>query len=338
MLISWIIPLYNCEKYIGRCIESLFSQDVTEDNFEIIIVDDESKDNSYYVAQSYQYLHSNITLVRQKHQGVGNARNYGLGLSRGEYVHFVDADDVLKPHAIGALFKFKAEHNYPDCDIIGFTHRNFNESTKISAYKPTDKINIEIYKIYDFCCTYGFRANACDYLFKRNFLLRNNLFFSTLSVGEDVMFMLDIYSIVDAHILYTPLPVYYYFQRMNSASNRMDKRHLLISFNHYCEIHRKVSQSPGLRVYPNEISERCSLAFAQCQAITAILAACLPLGSLKICYDKAYSINLFPIRRTSGFTIQFLAALSKHKYITYFMAYLYRYFYVPVIRNRRLSK
>ncbi len=337
MLISWIIPLYNCEQYVGRCIESLINQGIRKEDFEIIIVDDGSTDNSCAIVQSYQTLHSNIVIVKQDHEGVSKARNHGLEICKGEYVHFVDADDIIRQNAIGAIFKNIEKHDYTHHNIIGFTHRNFNDLTQISSCLPTETITFERYRLYDFCCTYGFRPNACDYLFKRELLMRNSLSFSTLSVGEDVMFMLNIYSLTDEVILYTPLPVYYYFQRIDSTSNRMDRKHLLKSFNHFCEIHVKVSQSIELQVYPQKILGQCTLAYAQCQAITALLAACLPLGYLRTCYDKAYKLNLFPIP-TSGLVIRFLALLSKHPCIAYFMSYLYRYFYVPLIRNRRLSK
>ncbi len=96
--VSVLIPMYNAEKFIGETLESVLNQ--TYKNIEIIIVDDESSDNSYEVAQKYCDKNKNIILSQQKNQGPGAARNKAFSLSSGEYIQYLDADDLLAPDKI----------------------------------------------------------------------------------------------------------------------------------------------------------------------------------------------------------------------------------------------
>lgn len=339
MLLSWIIPLYNCGRYIGRCIESLRQQDIEQDDYEIIIVDDESTDNSYSVASSYQNLYSNITLIQQKHRGPGEARNLGLKISTGEFVCFVDADDMIRSNAIGSIFRQINNNGYTGYDIIGFTHRNFTDISQIKPILLNDcTIGIKRFIMYDFCCTYGFRANVCNYVLRKSFISYHNLSFGSWTLGEDLMFMLDVYARKNAIILYTAIPVYYYFQRLDSISNCYTTEHLLMSMDAFCNIHQKLTESQALNTYPKEIVSACSRSFAQYQAMTTLLAAGFPMTELKMRYKKAEESKLFPITDHSGCVQLLLATLSHYPSLIYLLSYLYRLVYVPFFRNRRLMR
>lgn len=124
-LISVIVPAYNAEKFIGRCIRSIQNQ--TYGNLEIIIVNDGSADGTKQICQRYCDLDSRIRLISQENQGVSAARNRGIDDSKGEYIAFVDADDTMPPKALeillGSLLQGKA-------DIVGGTMRAvYNDGT-----------------------------------------------------------------------------------------------------------------------------------------------------------------------------------------------------------------
>ncbi|TGJ76367.1 putative glycosyltransferase EpsJ [Caproiciproducens galactitolivorans] len=100
--ISIIIPVYNVEKYIGKCLASLISQTFTD--FEIIAVNDGSKDDSLSILLHFQERYSNITVINQKNCGMSQARNAGLAVARGEYICFVDSDDYVAPTYLEELY------------------------------------------------------------------------------------------------------------------------------------------------------------------------------------------------------------------------------------------
>ena len=95
-MISFIIPIYNAEDYLAQCIESIFAQRGAY-SYEIILIDDESTDNSLAIAQAYAGKDSRVVVLTQPHAGQSAARNLGLRHAKGEYIAFVDADDYLAP-------------------------------------------------------------------------------------------------------------------------------------------------------------------------------------------------------------------------------------------------
>lgn len=107
--ISVIIPVYKCEKYIEACVNSILNQ--TFSDFEIILVDDGSPDNSGKLCDELAEKHNNITVIHQENQGQATARNNGVKVSRGEWLHFVDSDDSLHPETLKHLYYAATENN-----------------------------------------------------------------------------------------------------------------------------------------------------------------------------------------------------------------------------------
>ena len=95
MRLSVIIPVYNAGRYIGACLQSLYRQGLEEEDFEVIVVDDGSRDDSLIQVGRLAAFHSNIQIMAQKNQGVSAARNNGMKKAKGTYIYFMDADDYL---------------------------------------------------------------------------------------------------------------------------------------------------------------------------------------------------------------------------------------------------
>ena len=114
IIISIVIPVYNTEKYISRCIESIVEQGL--ENYELIIVDDCSIDHSYQILKDWKEKHSQIKLFQnEKNMGAGFTKNKGLNLCTGKYICFVDSDDWIKKNSLKSLLELAEETN---CDAI----------------------------------------------------------------------------------------------------------------------------------------------------------------------------------------------------------------------------
>ena len=115
--LSFVIPAYNVERYIERCLISIFSQDVDESRYEVIVIDDGSTDNTLQILNEHTAGHINLRIVLQQNQGPSVARNKGIELSNGRYIWFVDADDYILGGSIG---KFLTEVQNEDFDVLCF--------------------------------------------------------------------------------------------------------------------------------------------------------------------------------------------------------------------------
>ena len=108
-MISVIVPVYQVEKYIHRCVDSILAQ--TFSDFELILVDDGSPDNCGTICDEYDAKDSRIRVIHQENQGQAAARNYAVAVARGEWVCFVDSDDMIHPQMLEHLYRTATEHN-----------------------------------------------------------------------------------------------------------------------------------------------------------------------------------------------------------------------------------
>ena len=123
-ILSIIIPLYNCEKYIKQCLDTIFRQEMNGSDFEVIVIDDGSKDSGYSLASEYAKRYQNIIVIKQENQGVACARNNALEKATGDYVTFVDADDMLVFGSLGKLIKIAVDNK---ADIVKAAHKEVSE-------------------------------------------------------------------------------------------------------------------------------------------------------------------------------------------------------------------
>lgn len=123
--VSVIVPVYNCEQYIGGCIESILCQ--TYANIELILVNDGSTDNSYEVCKNYARTDSRIRLISQDNLGVSSARNAGIDAAQGDYITFVDSDDGFIPDAIETAVAYLEDNK---ADVVTYGWTRIDEETK----------------------------------------------------------------------------------------------------------------------------------------------------------------------------------------------------------------
>ena len=111
LTLSIIVPLYNSEKYLPKCLDSLLNQDIPEQDYELILVDDGSPDGSREIAEEYALRHSNIIVLTQSNKGTSGARNTGIRRACGRYLCFVDPDDFILENSFSVLIRRMEEHH-----------------------------------------------------------------------------------------------------------------------------------------------------------------------------------------------------------------------------------
>lgn len=123
-ILSIVVPIYKVEPYLRKCVDSLINQDLSSEEYEIILVDDGSPDKCGAIADAYATKSGNIKVIHQNNGGLSVARNTGIDAAKGKYIQFVDSDDYLEPNVIGALVE-RAERD--NLDVLRFNYRNVNE-------------------------------------------------------------------------------------------------------------------------------------------------------------------------------------------------------------------
>ena len=169
--ISVIIPVYNTEKYIEKCLESLENQSMKD--FEVIIVNDGSKDNSKNVIKNYiQSSKLNIKYLEKENGGLASARNYGVERATGKYLSFLDSDDYLDKDTFSLLEKYIDD----EVDLIKFKMKTVDENENI-----IEKIDGPVFSVcsgeegYGKLCTLDkYMDPACIYLYRKEFFVENN--------------------------------------------------------------------------------------------------------------------------------------------------------------------
>ena len=123
MKLSIIVPVYNVEAFLNKCVDSLLDQDLSREDYEIVLVDDGSTDSSGALCDTLAAEHGNIRVIHQRNRGLSGARNAGIPVASGDYVLFVDADDFLCPNVLGTLVGLMESK---ELDILRFNYQNVN--------------------------------------------------------------------------------------------------------------------------------------------------------------------------------------------------------------------
>lgn len=182
--LSIIIPFYNVEKYIAQCLDSVFNQDILEEEFEVICVNDVSPDNSRDIVREYQRKHANLILIEHDiNKKLGGARNTGIRAAKGKYILFLDSDDMLKPYCLKSLV---SEIDSQQDDYIHFNYQKFYNDGSMDEELSFKVDNIQttgVELFFSKALAWQQQISACRKIYRKDFLLSNNLFFV-----EDIMY------------------------------------------------------------------------------------------------------------------------------------------------------
>lgn len=209
--VSVIVPIYNVEKYLEKCINSLLSQ--TLEDIQIILVNDGSKDNSGNIAKEYEQNNKDrVIYVEKENGGLSDARNYGLKYATGDFIAFLDSDDYIEKNAYEEMYNKAIEENadYVECDFIW----EFPNKIRVDKQYP--------YKNKKEMLSFV-RVVAWNKLIKRQLITDNNLEFPKGLRYEDVEFTYKLIPFVNK-FAYVNKPFIHYVQREGSIANVQNER------------------------------------------------------------------------------------------------------------------
>ena len=224
MKLSIIVPLYNKEKFIDRCLESLLAQEVSPSEYEIIIVDDGSTDSSCSIAHNYAEKHVNIHLFRQQNGGPGAARNRGLEVAKGDYIYFLDADDYIATNVLNCLLELSELNKL---EILGFNTKYVNDgSLPDSLTQNLQDFSIQVMDGITYIAERNFRNEAWWYIIKKSFLMDTGIKFIEGRFMEDSIFTASLFLRTN-RISKINFDVHRFVQVENSATTNRKPTHLL---------------------------------------------------------------------------------------------------------------
>ena len=219
--LSIIVPFYNVEKYIEQCIRSLYDQDIPQEEYEVICVDDCSPDGSRAIVERLQKEYPNLQLlIHERNKKLGGARNTGLKVAKGEYIWFVDSDDYIIPNCLGKLLK-EAEEN--EVDMLQFDYQTVVKDI-VRPY-PVSYDDDGIYSGVDFVVDESharwFQRTPMAWLklHKRRFLIENNLWFVENAMYEDTDLSLYMF-ILAKHVKHINLAPYCYRNNQEAVTKK----------------------------------------------------------------------------------------------------------------------
>lgn len=222
--VSVIVPVYNTEKFLRKCIESIINQTLKEK--EIILINDGSTDNSNIICEEYSKKYPNeIKYINNKNIGCSATRNLGISLAKGEYIAFVDSDDYIDKEMYQEMYE-KAKKENLDVVICGIKY----------IYPITNKIIYSypknILRKYDYLKEKNRMANCYNKLYKREQIIKNNLFFPVDTHYAEDLYFSFINLVIAKNICHIEKCYYNYILHGENSIYNLDKRFgVFISFN-----------------------------------------------------------------------------------------------------------
>lgn len=212
MKLSIIVPCYNVEEYVEKCIVSLENQNIPEDDYEILAYNDESKDNTLDILNRLAKTYSNVKVASHKNKGLSGTRNRGIREAKGEFLWFVDSDDWITENCLKSILSSVGQ----ETEIMvfkGFIPEGGRTENR-QCYKSSVVDKEGLFKT-------GFADAAQFYIFRRSFLIANDCFFKEGIKHEDTLFTPITLDKASKFAFYRT-PVYHFLQRSGSITTVVD--------------------------------------------------------------------------------------------------------------------
>lgn len=235
--ISIIVPVYNVEKYLQRCVDSLVNQ--TYDKLQIILIDDGSTDNSFQICQEYAKKDLRISAYHKENEGLGLTRNYGLTKATGKYITFVDSDDYIVPDAMKLMYQ-KAEETCADIVIGNMFYKDIPMEVSLpdGLYCHPEIMDTLIIRIMGNLPRKldGLSYTATAKLYRRSLFIENALIFPSERrlIWEDLVFNMDAYVACDKiYIMHFPMYYYCFNEASLTHSYKPNKLNMIMHLYQY---------------------------------------------------------------------------------------------------------
>lgn len=271
-VLSIIIPIYNVEVYIRRCLDSIYNQHVSDELFEIIAVNDGSPDNSMHIVEEFMKCHTNLKIINKSNGGVSSARNMGVSIALGNYLLFVDPDDYICQNSLSALIMLLDKK----CNDIFVLRSYISDSNHTENYKWIELFNVKQSYTGDHLLKQNYvRGSVCGCAFLKSFIKSNEILFPEgIANFEDTIFM--ILSMCYAKsIRFVDIDFYEVFVRAGSASTSVNSNRVIKSakgleyVNQYIEKHNLTALQISMIEYLKySIISNATLFLAKCKDLT----------------------------------------------------------------------
>ena len=312
MKLSIIVPVYNLENYIAATLDSLLSIRFSSD-YEIVVINDGSTDDSESIICRYQQPHSQITLYSIEHQGVSNARNVGISKASGEYITFVDGDDTVEPDFFEKTIR---ELNAGGYDFVQGNYRRIDgDNTSYDQFVSEDVVITEKDIMHE--KLFGLEKLIQNHVWGKVFraeIIKDTLFDRAIKIGEDLKFVFDVIE-KSKKIKLLSCVGYNYIQRNTSAM-------------HVADINRYIDKLKVLSYCKNRIGNNSIVHSIERQELLTLLAMYSVIarngGDNRECYERICALDIKPIRDI----------LSRRERIKVFLIKHARFIYDLIIRKR----
>ena len=253
--VSVIVPIYNAERYLKKCIDSILNQSLKE--IEVILINDGSTDGSIKIIEEYSKNDSRVVILNLKNGGPGKARNEGIKIAKGEYLSFVDSDDYIEREFLEKLYKTATHNkvqmvmtNYKDINMFDGVKSIINHTLECGIVYNEERIKNEIISTFTKVGNYGF-FNLCNKLYLREYILSLGfLIDETRDHGEDWLFNIKVFLNLNSFIALNE-PLYNY---IHSNGNSLMTKYRENQFELYLDGRMKI-----LSLLPNDIIDYNSL-------------------------------------------------------------------------------
>lgn len=330
-LLSIIIPVYNAEKYIERCLLSILQQHTFLHLFEIIIVNDGSTDNTCEIIREIEHKHLNISLYSQENAGVSAARNYGVSKARGKYIQFLDADDYLETDSYSIILD---KINSTDFELLFFKYRLcYANETREGDYNKKFKDYGVLITGEEIIYKYGFHYSACLCLINRDFLIKSRVKFTSEIWGEDILFLTELLFYCKRAIVIDKVIYNYVMYNTESATHCIDKHHQLRLAQSYRNVSFKLRDL--ISNQNSNISNKTALFVIEDSNLYIILSIIkmvkydAPIEMINEFYSVLKQKNVLPIKSISiyaNFIIKISYYLFNYRRVINCIYYVKRFF------------
>lgn len=317
MFLSFIVPVYNAEKYIAECLTSLLRQNIPAEEYEILCINDGSKDGSGAILDGFAAEYPNITVIHKENGGVTTARNAGLAAAKGDYIWFIDADDFIKENILAQLRTLAAETRCDRLIVGGYLFLDaLTEEERARSQQKTLPINVPWYDAVVWRC-----------LLRRDFLMKHKLSFRypELTHGEDGLFMYEvtIHAPADTEISEA---LYFYREHSGSAETTVTPANRKRKLRSYVRI------SKILKDYYDAGRTDAATANKRMTFLWLCLyeTACLPGPDAKAVLAELKKEGLFPCRRLPQCTLTTSYLADPSSLVGKVMDQLYLHLHTPL--------
>ena len=298
--LSFIIPVYNVEKYIARCLDSVVTQNISPEDYEIIVVNDGSPDNSADIVRDYTNRYENIILVEKENGGLSSARNYGIEYCKGKYIWMIDSDDTIQENCLKELLQY-AEANNLDFVSIPIIDNFLNTNEKVLSNVNNKPVNQVVNNI-EYLDKFAVEHSGCTFIVRRECFKETGVRFIEGITQEDFEFVLRLLEHCHRISSYQDKGGLYIYNvgREGSITTVMNEKKYLktldsffISIDNLQKKYPKTGNKKDYRYYVQRYIDNL-----KCYALSYLLYFPLPYQTRKEYFEKYKQIDAYNIRET----------------------------------------